>query len=349
MKTVRLASLTLSAVLTAALPAARPGFAAQPPSRFTCEGTRPAFELDVSREQVRYRSPEGDEVHLLGSYSAQSKYGAFLWRGAVPGQEPPLVAFGVEKACRLAETGEEHPVLLLVSPPGGGLLQGCCEPAAGPVAGEADALSIGGLARLVSASGEGVALRTRPQVADFNVALELPAQEVVALNGLRVVEGETWYLVERPQTEEVGWVPAASLEPLATPGLEEVKAGGDWSRELMFLMPAILACLDEVSPAEGAVVTSAVPRRMGMAGVRLRDAEGKRWQCIASLSTGKAGRMDEMPEGLEIPGDGDPLFTPARSKPPEGVCWERREIVDPASGERLGWLSYRQGGCEPDA
>lgn len=341
MKTIRFVTLALAVALGVTFPTV----AAQPPSRFVCAGAQPRFRLDVSREQVRFVPSGGVEQELLGSYAAEAKYKAFVWRGGLPGAEEQIVAFGIERSCQAAE--EELPYTLLLSLPGGRLLQGCCKPAAGPVAGTADALSIGGLAR-ISAADEPAALRSSPAVEDYNRVLELAVGEVVTVKGFRRLDDETWYLVERSQAEQGGWIRGAALEPVAMPDPGQDKEAGDWSRDVMYLMPAIEACLDEVSPDAPAVVTSALPLRMGMAAVRLRSGEGQRWYCVASLSAKRVSRVQEVPAGLEFPGDGDPLFTPSGGAHPPGGCWRHQEIVDPLSAKALGWLSYRQEGCGTD-
>jgi uncharacterized membrane protein len=113
----------------------------------------------------------------------------------------------------------------------------------------------------------------------------------------------------------------------------------DWSAYLIDFLPAIESCL--AATAGPVAVTKAWPMNHGLVGVRLRDREGRRFDCLAPHQGGEPVAFDLVSEpGDRLPGEFHPLFTPAPGAPPTGECYQNEHVPDPAGSEPLGWLSY---------
>lgn len=114
----------------------------------------------------------------------------------------------------------------------------------------------------------------------------------------------------------------------------------DWSRRLFDLMPATNACL-AAWVGDLPRVLKAWPMSQGMVGVRLQNIDGGRHQCIAAADGQTVHRVDQL--GLEappVPGEGNPIFTPADGADPGAACFGH-ERVETAGGRFLGWRSAR--------
>jgi heat shock protein HslJ/uncharacterized membrane protein len=122
------------------------------------------------------------------------------------------------------------------------------------------------------------------------------------------------------------------------------KADNDWSRWIDDLLPAMRACVvDAGIPAEA--VTKAWPMNRGMVGVRLQRVGDGRYDCIAYQDGGAIDRLASVELADRLPGEGAPIFYPARELAPI-VTSGRLERVEDRQGAVQGWLHYA-GGVEP--
>ena len=119
------------------------------------------------------------------------------------------------------------------------------------------------------------------------------------------------------------------------------KAAEDWSRLLPDLATAVTRCAFDGGVATEAV-TKAWPMNKGMAGVRLRDSSGARFDCSIDLGQGDIESVQPVAEGDALPGEGSPLWLPAGGTPPVLHCG-RVERVLSADGLVTGWLHYPEG------
>lgn len=129
---------------------------------------------------------------------------------------------------------------------------------------------------------------------------------------------------------------------LVAPGAQGVapatqNAPPDWSRYIIGLLPAIEVCVRDV-PAGPAVVTGAYRLEGAKIGVRLRGPGGQRWACTAPASGRGSGSYTSLAPGNLKPGEGDPLLT--FGERPSGECLKADPLVDPTSGQLMGWFSY---------
>jgi membrane-bound inhibitor of C-type lysozyme len=125
----------------------------------------------------------------------------------------------------------------------------------------------------------------------------------------------------------------ALLDPKAKPT-------DDWSRLLVDFMPAIRACLGEEVGHLPRVI-KAWPMSRGMTGVRLQNLDRGRHQCIAAADGATIDRVEILAfDAPALPGESDPIFTPADGAYPGGTCFSH-ERVEVGAGRFLGWLSTR--------
>jgi membrane-bound inhibitor of C-type lysozyme len=118
------------------------------------------------------------------------------------------------------------------------------------------------------------------------------------------------------------------------------RTADDWSRLLLDLMPAIDACLREPAGHLPRVVR-AWPMDHGVVGVRLQNLDAGRYQCIAAAEGSSMERVEQLAfDAPALPGEGDPIFTPAAGAYPGGACFSH-ERVETGAGWFVGWLSAR--------
>ena len=122
-------------------------------------------------------------------------------------------------------------------------------------------------------------------------------------------------------------LPRRALEPRA-----------DWSTALPRLLPGIRACLAEGGRSVVGV-TKAWPIGRSFAGVRLLEEGGGRLDCVAVASGARVLLTERVREASKLPGERDPLFTPASRPVPQSPCLESATAVD-GDGVSVGWLSY---------
>jgi hypothetical protein len=214
-----------------------------------------------------------------------------------------------------------------------------------------------------AASGGNVNVRRTPEVAPANVVGRAPAGTPATVTESATRGAHTWYRLRIDTLGLEGWVrgdlvvetaaPAPADDGGATlaavPGAARPPdaaappspGSNDWTRYIPALLPAIDSCLDFVT-VKPAVVTRVYELERGMAGVRLRDRPGRRWECLIARAGGTPFRQEPLADRVRpLPGDGDPIFTRAPGEPPDDPCWRNEEMVDPASGTLLGWRSYK--------
>jgi putative lipoprotein len=131
------------------------------------------------------------------------------------------------------------------------------------------------------------------------------------------------------------------LAPGEYPPLDpKAKPADDWSRLLIDLMPAIHACLGQ-EVGDLPRVIKAWPMSKGMAGVRLQNLDGGRHQCIAAAGGAPIDGGEPLAfDAPALPGESNPIFTPADGAYPGGNCFSH-ERVEVGAGRFLGWLSTR--------
>ncbi len=132
--------------------------------------------------------------------------------------------------------------------------------------------------------------------------------------------------------------------PRAVASGEVPQPRADWSTGLPALLPGIRACLRDGAAGGAVGVTKAWPIGWDLVGVRLLRGSGERVDCVAADDGGRVFLTERVPSASVLPGERDPLFTPAaRRGPPPDRCLESAEIPD-------GWLSYdacRDGAARP--
>lgn len=124
----------------------------------------------------------------------------------------------------------------------------------------------------------------------------------------------------------------------APPANFAVKPPSDWAKILPDLLSAVRKCT-----IDGGISVSSVgkawPLNNGMVGVRLVDVAGQRHDCITDTAGKSVDRVQPVEQGgPPLPGEGNPIFLPAREQPPRVACG-RLERVD-ANGAVYGWLHY---------
>jgi hypothetical protein len=118
--------------------------------------------------------------------------------------------------------------------------------------------------------------------------------------------------------------------PLRAAGALEPRA--DWSNDLPQLLPGIRACL-AAGDSRAVGVTKAWPIGSGLTGVRVLQRDGARVDCVAAHAGDHVFLTERVPTASHLPGERDPLFTPAALEPPTSPCLESAAAAE-------GWLSY---------
>jgi len=113
-------------------------------------------------------------------------------------------------------------------------------------------------------------------------------------------------------------------------------APGDWSQFLANFRPAIAGCRARALEWD-TVVTKGTAMNQGMVGVRLRTADGRRFDCVADAS-GAVQRIQPLgADAVDLPDEGKPVFVPADRPLPRGNCVR---AVTQTDGLTVGWLIY---------
>ena len=138
---------------------------------------------------------------------------------------------------------------------------------------------------------------------------------------------------------------AGSTAPRAASGTARAAAaatsGGDWSKGLPSLLPAIAACVDSARVREPRVLKAA-KTESGSVAVRIRARDGARWDCLASSDGTPVEPMPPPlpPDAAKGADEGNPVFTAAGLDRPTENCW-RHEPARDDQRRQVGWLSYR--------
>ena len=112
-----------------------------------------------------------------------------------------------------------------------------------------------------------------------------------------------------------------------------------WARNLFELLPALRACLARTG-GRGARVTYAWTMDDGTVGVRLRNAVGGWFECVASRDGAAVERFDTLTTAdFPLQHENELVFTPEGQSPPSGNCYEHERVVDDR-GRLIGWLSF---------
>ncbi|MFO1071074.1 MAG: SH3 domain-containing protein [Geminicoccaceae bacterium] len=224
-------------------------------------------------------------------------------------------------------------------------------------------LAAGSPAEVAVSGGSRANLRAEPRVANGNIVGKLATGDAVTVLEATTANGRDWYRVRTTDGQE-GWIaadlvrageapPAPAPEPApqpaptppAEPAMEpsvEMPHLDDWTRMVPRLLPAIDACLDIVS-LPPAVVTRVFEVEPDMAGIRMRDPTGRRFECLILRRGGYPIRYDPLGDRLRpMPGDGNPIFTRAPGPAPTDPCLDTTPLLDPADGHTLGWRSFKK-------
>ena len=119
----------------------------------------------------------------------------------------------------------------------------------------------------------------------------------------------------------------------------DYKGDADWSSKLRDVMPGMLVCLRSVS-GDGITVSKAWSMSGGKVGVRIRNADGSGFECVALADGSKFESLSGLPSCADaLPGEGNPVFVPAPASPKMAPC-RRYERVLGGINETIGWLVY---------
>lgn len=250
----------------------------------------------------------------------------------------------------------------------------------GPLSGtaRAQAITVGGEARVTAQGDRGVNVRSAPQLQSGNVVASARGGDLLRVVEAAERDGYTWYRVESTvgaSARFTGWIRGdllsgvATARPATTPPertLPEVlaeTANGtgepasetdrsepvpyaqrtDWSRDILRLFPAIEGCV-RVNSAPPVTVLRAIMRSRGLAEVIMSDAAGRRWDCVISAQGGTPIRYDPLSGAVFIRDRlaSEPFFVTAQERPRlDANCHDLEQVADPTSGLQLGWLYYR--------
>jgi hypothetical protein len=131
--------------------------------------------------------------------------------------------------------------------------------------------------------------------------------------------------------------PAATVSPPTAAPAGEPALTYDWTPLVPELMPAITSCAD-IPSIKPILVTRAYKLEQNLAGVRMEDPAGRRWECLILRRGGYPIRYEPIARGQRpMPGDGNPLFILAPGDPLNDKCHKSDELKDPATGMLLGW------------
>jgi uncharacterized membrane protein len=109
-----------------------------------------------------------------------------------------------------------------------------------------------------------------------------------------------------------------------------------WASVVTELMPAIDACLARVR-SQPARVTFAAALDDERVSVRLREANGSRFECIANFTGTEAGIYEPLSDLDRRGGEGDPEFVRGETAPRAQNCRAATAVAS-GDGETLGWL-----------
>ena len=127
------------------------------------------------------------------------------------------------------------------------------------------------------------------------------------------------------------------LPSLSAQAQAQSASGEDWSHFLASFRPAIAGCRTRALEWD-TVVTKGTPMNQGLVGVRLRTADGRRFDCVADSVSGAVQRIQPLAaDAADLPDEGKPVFVPSDRPQPRGICV--RQVVQ-TDGQVIGWLTY---------
>lgn len=177
----------------------------------------------------------------------------------------------------------------------------------------------------------------------------LPGPREFHERGMRVVAGPLTITLRRqtcvlPNGVSLDYAAHVLFEGVAYQGCArrglEAGARANWASVAADLLPAIDACLTRVT-APPARITIASMMDEGVVSVRLRQANGRRDECLVSSDGGRIDAFEPVSDMDRRSGEGDPEFVRAPGPPPRAQPCLGVEAVDAADGARLGWLVRR--------
>jgi hypothetical protein len=125
--------------------------------------------------------------------------------------------------------------------------------------------------------------------------------------------------------------------PAPTSNASDAILANDWTMMVPELMPAITSCA-AIPAVQPVTITRAYKVQPNLAGVRMQDPAGRRWECLILRRGGYAIRYEPIGSGQRpMPGDGNPVFIMAPGEPPRDECHKSDEIRDPETDVLLGW------------
>jgi hypothetical protein len=219
----------------------------------------------------------------------------------------------------------------------------------------------GGAARVAAAPGSRVNVRSGPEIAPGNVVGQVGADAAVTVQAAERRGAYVWYEVMTaegltgwirgdllapvdpgpPDEPETAATPPPAPAPVPPPTPPTPASSEDWTRFVPELLHPIDACVRSLSIQE-ATITRVFQVEPDMVGVRLHDRTGRRWECLITRRSNYPLRLDPLGDRIRpMPGDGNPIFTRAPGEPPSDPCLKTDELKDPASGELLGWRSWK--------
>jgi len=178
----------------------------------------------------------------------------------------------------------------------------------------------------------------------------LPEPREFRAQGARVVAGPlTIVLKAQPCAHESGgtypytatvYFEGVPYEGCARKGGDQTQADSDWTGTIGQLLPAIDSCLARADK-KPARVTIAYALDGGQAAVRLRDAEGGRWECNAPVTGGAASYWDSIGDRDVMQGENDPQFTRNPGPPPPQTNCSHNTPAKGAGGGSIGWYTRK--------
>ncbi|MET0181461.1 MAG: hypothetical protein ABW199_01100 [Caulobacterales bacterium] len=113
-----------------------------------------------------------------------------------------------------------------------------------------------------------------------------------------------------------------------------------WASVISDLLPAIDACLARVTEPPARVTIASIMDE-GVVSVRMRQANGRRDECLAATNGARIDAFEPVADMDRRNGEGDPEFVRAPGPPPSTQPCRSVDAVDGTNGARLGWLIRR--------
>jgi hypothetical protein len=192
--------------------------------------------------------------------------------------------------------------------------------------------------RLETDSELGIVLTTNGQANTISAAYAAPQR--FGERGAQIASGDiTLTLDDTACTLEGATYPYAASVKVGEADVLSGCAFVRWDAALMSLLPAIDACLSEVTEESALRVSYAAPQADGRVLVRVRNENGG-YDC--RVAPGASPEIGPSDAALLLGGDGAAIFVRAPGENPGGQCYEAPE-VRAADGALLGWMDDPEG------